>query len=253
MPNIAITYTSLQKRDEAEQLALELNLPLIALQPATNQYRYLLVLTPEYIGLQHTKDKKFAPYFVDFLSTRLQYRRKQANLRNELLAKAMGCKPKDKPYIVDATAGWGRDSYLLASLGYSVTLLEKSPILAVLIKDALSRLTLSNPVLAQQMTFVQTDALDWLPHTKPDIVYLDPMFPQRKKSASVKKEMVILQELLLNDGNLQDLLAVALACAKQRVVVKRPRLAQTIGGQRLPHFSLTGKSCRFDIYLTRAG
>jgi len=103
-----------------------------------------------------------------------------------------------------------------------------------------------------RLNLVQADSIDWLKglssSQQPDIIYLDPMFPERKKSASVKKEMAILHNLQLNDDNDQHLLEAALSCANKRVVVKRPRLADNLSAFA-PNFSLTGKSSRFDIYL----
>ena len=120
-----------------------------------------------------------------------------------------------------------------------------------LLNDAIERLQQhpQGAAIAKRMQLIQTDAKDWLKREQqPDIIYLDPMFPERKKSASVKKEMVILQDLLGNDKDSEDFIQPALTCATQRVVVKRPRLATNISAhdsQILP----SGKSSRFDVYL----
>jgi 16S rRNA (guanine1516-N2)-methyltransferase len=103
-----------------------------------------------------------------------------------------------------------------------------------------------------RMHLTHTDARLWLaalPEAeRPDIIYLDPMFPSRDKSASVKKEMVILQNLLEKDLDAATLFTAALACSRRRVVVKRPRLAPALSLQK-PNYTLQGKSSRFDIYL----
>jgi 16S rRNA (guanine1516-N2)-methyltransferase len=102
------------------------------------------------------------------------------------------------------------------------------------------------------MTLIKTDAINWLAdnaiNTRPDIIYLDPMFPARQKSAQVKKEMVLLQRLLPPEQDTLSLFRQALACAAKRVVVKRPRLASNLADQA-PSYSITGKSSRFDIYV----
>lgn len=188
---------------------------------------------------------------IDFLSGKILYRIQHASLKKELLARAIGISPKERPRIIDATAGLGRDSLILAALGYEIILLERSPIIYAELKDALQRASHDKaiePIIAR-MHLIHADAISWLPtQPKADVIYLDPMFPLRQKSASVKKEMVIMQELLGTDKDTEKLLDVALSCATRRVVVKRPRLAERIAG-KVPHFNLMGKSSRFDIYL----
>jgi 16S rRNA (guanine1516-N2)-methyltransferase len=189
---------------------------------------------------------------IDFLSKRLRHRLEQATLRNELLARAIGMKPKDHPSIVDATAGLGTDSFVLATLGFHLTLLERSPELYHLLKAALERATAAFPETIARLKLIQADAAVWLSQLnhdqRPDVIYLDPMFPVRKKAASVRKNMAIMQELLGKANDHAELFNAALHCAKHRVVVKRPRLAPKII-EHEPNFSLNGRTCRFDVYL----
>jgi 16S rRNA (guanine1516-N2)-methyltransferase len=236
----------------ATLLAKQLSLPLITTLPdnMAAHYDYLLIFTSHYLGLHKTTEKKQSPFYIDFLSQSLLYRRKEASLRNELLARAMGVSPNKNPTIIDATAGLGRDSFILASLGFKLTLLERSPVIYALLQNALERAQ-ADPQLStliQRMQLIHADANDWLTDKQADIVYIDPMFPERKKSAAVKKEMVILQQFLGVDDQTDTLLAKALTCATYRVVVKRPRLADVLKGQK-PNFSLSGKTSRFDVYL----
>lgn len=250
---IAISTTTAEKLTNAEEFALQHHLDFIvdpAIETAKN-YDYLLVFTPNYLGLQQTKDKKFAPFYIDFLSPTLRYRSKQAGLRKELLARAIGLHPRENPTIVDATAGLGRDSFILATLGFHIIMLERSAILYALLKDALERAKKDRETakIVERLTLVHTDAITWLTSASPpDVIYLDPMFPERQKSASVKKEMVILQDLLGKDMDSDNLLHMALTCATRRVVIKRPRLAINMS-QRTVDFSLMGKSSRFDVYI----
>ncbi len=253
---IAVAATDPANLSAARQLAVQLNLPFIPDIAATDTsaYSYLLVVTPDYLGLQDTRSKKYQPFYIDFSTGKLQHRSKLAGRRTELIAKAMGCKPRDNPIIIDTTAGLGRDSFILASMGFRIIMLEKSPIIHALLSNALSRAA-AVPALAniiERMTLIQTDAVQWLPdnamHTHPDIIYLDPMFPARQKSAQVKKEMVLLQRLLPSEQDNASLFKQALACAAKRVVVKRPRLANNIADQA-PSYCIMGKSSRFDIYV----
>lgn len=193
---------------------------------------------------------------IDFLTSKMRHRCQQASLRKELLAKAMGISPQKHPRIIDATAGWGRDAFILAYLGFEIIALERSNAVYTLLADALKRVKENGPEAlrraAERVQLLHADACAYLPacNPPPDIVYLDPMFPIRQKSAAVKKEMVILQELVGQDADTDRLFAEALACARQRVVVKRPRLANPLMDCP-PHFTLNGRSSRFDVYLTK--
>lgn len=191
---------------------------------------------------------------IDFLTGKTAYRAQHATRRNELLARAINISPKEQPIIVDATAGLGRDSFILAALGYEVIMIERSPILYKQLTDAMQRAKTDAKTAAimARMTLIHADATEWLANKQyqqqPDVIYIDPMFPERKKSASVKKDMVTLQELIGADEDSSKLFQAAINCAKRRVVVKRPRLAQNISSQE-PNYSLKGNSSRFDVYL----
>jgi 16S rRNA (guanine1516-N2)-methyltransferase len=249
---IAVSFSESSLRAKAQQLAQQLELPLIehADESAAN-HEYLLMLTSDYLCLQRTSDKKRSPFYIDFLSGKMQYRQKHAGLRKELIARAIGASPRDNPAILDATAGLGRDSYILAALGFEVTLLERSPVLYAMLNDAIERAQAhpGTAAIASRLHLIHADALEWMRNKQFDIIYLDPMFPERQKSASIKKELALLQHLLGNDSDSEILLNLAITCATCRVVVKRPRLAPSIAKHE-PNFSLTGRSSRFDIYLT---
>lgn len=190
---------------------------------------------------------------VDFLSTQLQKRSHQGHARNELLARAVGIKSDHRPTVIDATAGLGRDAFILAVHGCKVTMLERSPIIAALLQDGLNR-ALATPELADKLdlNLIQTDAIEYLaqltPAQYPEVVYLDPMHPPRNKSALVKKEMRMVRAVVGDNYDSDALLHAALHCAKQRVVVKRPRLAEPLAGMQ-PSFAHIGKQQRFDVYL----
>lgn len=251
---IAVSTSSSDKHDAAQQLAAELNLDFITTPEHAATYDYLLLLTSDKLVLQPLVTKKALPFYIDFLSAKMLYRSKHANLRNELIARTMKFKPSDHPRIIDATAGLGRDSFILATLGFEITMLERCPVLFALLRDALFRAQANVHIapIVQRLHLVHANAITWLTQqeTHPHVIYLDPMFPTRQKSASVKKELVILQDLLEKDSDSDQLLTVALSCAAHRVVIKRPRLAAYVNEQK-PNFSFTGKHSRFDIYLSR--
>lgn len=246
--NLAIFTKHPNLTDQAASLSEQLQLPLA--QTHSTEYEYLLILTPHYLGLVSTQEKT-RPVYIDFLSGKLTYRREQTSLRNEALARALGLKHDATPTLIDATAGLAQDSFMLAGLGFEVTLLERSPIICELLKDGILRAA-ENPHVApiiERLTLIETDAIDWLKAHSADLVYLDPMFPSRDKSAAVKKEMRVFHDIIGEDLDADALLQAALTCATQRVVVKRPRLAKPIEGVIEPSYSIKGSSCRFDVYI----
>ena len=193
------------------------------------------------------------PLNIDFLSPKLQYRRKHASLRNEAIARAIGLKPKDHPLLVDATAGLANDSFILAALGFELILLERSPILYPLLQSALQNASQDSEVapIIKRLHLIQADAIHWLTycHPQPDVILLDPMFPKRSKSAKTRQTFLLLCDLIGKDEDADILFHQARACALKRVVVKRPRRAKPLANFK-PSFQLIGKSARFDIYLT---
>ena len=182
---------------------------------------------------------KFSPLKVDFNPFILPSR--AANRHGLLRA----CKLKPSMTLIDLTAGWGQDAGLIAQQGARVTMLERQPIMAALLEDGLERASPSRLAL----TCVHQDALTYLTQLAaedyPEIIYLDPMHPQRQKSALVKKDMQALQQLLGPDDDAKALLATALACATVKVVVKWP---QRLPPLHPPDASIPGKTVRFDLY-----
>ncbi|HSW69717.1 MAG TPA: class I SAM-dependent methyltransferase [Gammaproteobacteria bacterium] len=246
MTNIAVFTFYPTLKAAAKTLAAKLGLPV------KSNADYLLLLTPDYLGLQKTLGKSL-PLYINFLSKRFQYRRENMSLRKEALVRALGLKSHSEARIVDATAGLARDSFILAAFGFHVQMIERSPIIHALVKDGLERAS-KNPDLLpiiKRMELIQSDAAIWLKESKekPDIIYLDPMFPERKKSALSKLDMQIFHDIVGDDLDQDELFKTALACARKRVVVKRPRLARELSGIK-PHHSLSGSSSRFDIYIT---
>lgn len=196
---------------------------------------------------------------IDFTSGSLAHRLKFGGGQGQALAKAVGISSANKPHILDATAGLGRDALVLANLGCRLTLVEQSPVLYQMLIAA-KNMAADNPVFQQATVagfdIYHADAKEFMKQwilSEADVVYLDPMYPENKKSALVKKEMQHLQKLLghSTDDQLADLLATALDFAKQRVVVKRPKSARPLKGPA-PTLSIASKKTRYDIYVIRA-
>jgi 16S rRNA (guanine1516-N2)-methyltransferase len=189
-----------------------------------------------------------------FLTGAMGYRLKHGGGRGQAVARAMGMKKgRTPPTVVDATAGLGRDSFLLAWLGCKVVALERDARIFALLQDGLRRALLDpecHEGLGDQLTFIHADAISWLRHADaflPDVVYLDPMHPERRKSAQVRKEMRMFRALVGSDTDSKELLQEALRIAQDRVVVKRPRIGEELLAK--PSHVQQGKSTRFDIYL----
>ena len=169
------------------------------------------------------------------------------------MPRAVGLKSGKTPKVVDATAGLGRDAFLLASLGVEVTLIERSVKMHALLAEGIERALAAGGEFAEiaaRMTLLQGDAINLLPTLTPEVVLIDPMHPPRKKSSLVKKEMRVIREIVGVDEDAADLLRVALDCASNRVVLKWPQKADPIPGIRAPSHQITGKSTRYDVFMS---
>lgn len=178
---------------------------------------------------------------------------KQSKLAHELLVRAARVKGVETPHAIDATAGFGEDALLLAAAGFHVQLFEQDPVIAALLADGLARAA-EHPQLApitQRMRLTQGDSVQALQArasmdvAKPDVVYLDPMFPARTKSAAVKKKFQLLHHLEAPCTNEEELLLAAIASKPRKVVIKRPAKGPYLAGIK-PSYSITGKAVRYD-------
>lgn len=211
-----------------------------------------LVLTPERLELRKLDEPKLGAIFVDFVGGTMAHRRKFGGGRGEAVAKAVGVKGSYLPNVVDATAGLGRDAFVLASLGCHVRMLERNPVVAALLDDGLERGYRDGeigPWLRERMTLLHASSLTALSELtpKPEVVYLDPMYPHKQKSALVKKEMRVFQGLVGPDDDADGLLEPARRLATKRIVVKRPDYAPPMA-DIAAQAAVTTKSHRFDIY-----
>ena len=226
--------------------AARLNLPL------TGDAEFALQMGEQ--GLQFVELGPLAagPVRVDFVAGAVAHRRLYGGGAGQMIAKAVGIQPGIRPTLLDATAGLGRDAFVLAELGCTLTLIERQPLIAALLEDGLARAMQASEIAAivERMHLMCGNAITLMQAWEtepPQVIYLDPMFPHRDKSAQVKKEMRLFRPLAGNDDDAPELLAAALALATHRVVVKRPRKAPAIAGEP-PGYMLEGKSSRFDIY-----
>jgi len=201
---------------------------------------------------RHTNPPGTDTLICDFVGGAVRHRFRFGGGRGQALPKAVGMKGGNTPMVVDATAGLGRDAFLLASLGAAVTLIERSPEMHRLLQDGLARATDAGDDVAAvvaRMTLLHGDARDLLPTLSPEVVLVDPMHPPRKKSALVKNELRLIREIVGTDEDSIDLMKVALATARNRVVLKWPQRADPMTGIRLPSHRIAGKSTRYDVFM----
>ena len=185
---------------------------------------------------------------------RLHSRTYPNRLNSESLIKACRVRNIQNPTAVDATAGLGEDAFLLAAYGFNVTLFEQDPVIFLLLYDALKR-GLAVPFLKDiisRMELFNKDSIKALPHLNfsPDVVFLDPMFPERKKSGLIKKKFQLLHFLEKPCENEQELLSAALCCSPSKIVVKRPLKAPFLGNMK-PSFQIKGSTIRYDCLIPR--
>lgn len=215
---------------------------------------------------------------VDFFSPRFIHRVKTTGIKSDL-AKACSLKSfsgdndNARLKVLDLTAGLGTDAVMLACLGAQLTLLEREPSVHAILNDGLQRVKSSGfaeyfihedgqtQAVAKSVHDAVSDRVTLLPRQDSfsylssleqgdyDCIYFDPMFPERKKAAKVKLAMQVFHELVGFDFQQDEkMLMLALQKAKKRVVVKRSKQADFIGGKE-PSYSIKLKALRYDIYL----
>jgi len=230
----------------AQQWAQRLGFPL------EGQAGYALQLGEAGLQLVELGHQAPGPVRVDFVEGAVAHRRQFGGGAGQMIAKAVGIGQGIRPQVLDATAGLGRDAFVLASLGCQVDLIERQPLIGALLEDGLQRAAADAEVagIVARMRLLQGNAIELMAGWQgeaPQVIYLDPMFPHRDKSALVKKEMRLFRPLVGDDLDAPALLEAALKLASHRVVVKRPRKAPVIEGAK-PGYALEGKSSRYDIY-----
>lgn len=269
--DIAIAFTDPAGEVDARLLVERLGLPLYSDAVLTAdqvtgkglqhiQCEQLLICSAQGRRLQQTGRKAPGPVLADFVTGAVAHRRKFGGGKGQMIAKAVGIKGSVRPTVADVTAGLGRDSFVLATLGCEMQMVERSPIVHALLEAGLEQARQDPEVddIAARMQLHFGNSIDWLKQVadteqRPDVVYVDPMFPHTEKTALVKKEMRVFRDVVGDDADASELLQAAMAAAEYRVVVKRPRKAPCIdAGDLKPSYELAGKSSRYDIYTLKS-
>lgn len=235
------------------ELAEQFNWQLVNQPPSDGQ----LYATFDQDRLCLTRDNK-TKVFVDFAEGANAHRQKFGGGKNQAIAKAVGLNKGSLPTVLDATAGMGKDAFVLASLGCNVQLVERQVPIYLMLEDGFRRARQSEhlPWFDERMSVCHNSAQDALTEYNKqqrqfDVVYLDPMFPHREKSAAVKKDMALFQTFVGTDDDADSLLTYADPVASKRIVVKRPDYAPFLD-ERSPTMQIKTKKNRFDVYVKAA-
>ena len=261
MISIQVSSDSPHYLVQAKELSSVLGYPLVTDIGSPDDYQndpsYVLLVGEDGLSLFPSNRRLHGPIRVDFMLGSNNHRRRFGGGNGQAIAKAVGVSGRFLPRVLDLTAGLGGDGFVLASLGCRVSLVERHPLICSLLRDGINRAREegeSDPAirdLMNRLDLIECDSLEILSDItidqRPDVIYLDPMFPHRKKSAKVKKEMQAFQHIVGSDIDSDGLLERALEIARYRVVIKRPSVAKFLGDKK-PTYSLDGKSTRFDIF-----
>lgn len=256
-PEIFIHATDQLSLPKAQQLAAVTGLSLTT-EPASGWQLQISNNVPQLVRPDGVR------VLIDFINGKAHRRASESNFKQQPLARALGLRKwRDKatandrqPSVIDATAGFGTDAWMMASLGCTVTLLEQSQVLWVLLHDAIeaAKAATKTCAVAHSLDLVNINSIEYLSSTAAptaDVVYLDPMYPMARKQALVKKGMQLLHELIGPNDNGPALLHAALQKATHRVVVKRPKGAPLLAGSDAWTGQTTcveSPNTRFDIY-----
>lgn len=261
MISIQVSSDSPHYLVQAKELSSVLGYPLVTDIGSPDDYQndpaYVLLVGEDGLSLFPSNRRLHGPIRVDFMFGSNNHRRRFGGGNGQAIAKAVGVSGRFLPRVLDLTAGLGGDGFVLASLGCRVSLVERHPLICSLLRDGINRAREegeSDPAirdLMNRLDLIECESLEILSDItidqRPDVIYLDPMFPHRKKSAKVKKEMQAFQHIVGSDIDSDGLLERALEIARYRVVIKRPSVAKFLGDKK-PTYSLEGKSTRFDIF-----
>ena len=189
---------------------------------------------------------------VDFVGGSVAHRLRFGGGRGQDLAKAMGLRAGKTPTIIDATAGLGRDSFILASLGAQVILIERSEKMHTLLVQGMERAAKEGGEFRHiigRMTLLKGDALDLIPELTSEAILIDPMHSERKNSALVKQDLRQVREIVGTDDDAADLVQLAIKHARKRVVLKWPAKADPIEGVKKCTHQIIGKTTRYDVFM----
>ena len=250
LSNISVYIDRSITPDKAESLAEHINIDATELEPEENHSNLILRYTEEGLSLEADGMSLVADF------SHMKSRLRKNNLQSEQLIKVAKIKGADTSLtIIDATAGFGEDSLILAAAGYTVHLYEYNPVIAALLRDCLERAKKTPELceIVERMILHEENSIDAMKSGKvsADIVLLDPMFPARQKSGLIKKKFQLLQKLEQPCCDENELFDAAVGVNPKKIIIKRPLKGPFLAGHK-PDYSNEGKAIRYDcIYINK--
>ena len=130
--------------------------------------------------------------------------------------------------IFDGTAGFLSDALIFLALGHKVIACEQSKVLFLLLSDAINRAKIKLNFL-DNLNLIHGNALDVYKIIQNiDVIYLDPMYPRKKKNALRSGGMSDIKNILKleNIDNLGDQIFFDLKNNKFKKIVLKDQLNQ---------------------------
>lgn len=240
-------------QESGYSVAEALQIPLFRFQKNHPDDGTFVFVSTDKVGIVSCDSGKFGrPVFIDFEMICRSIQRSTGGMSGFKLMRAVGSDVADRQTILDATAGYGEDSAVLSYFGSRVVMCERSPVMHLMIENALERARKIPGLGAfvERLDLRYGNSIDILTNERHmfDVVYVDPMYPKIPSSALVKKHMRVLRSVVGDDNDSESLFTVACSRARRRVVVKRMRNHPPITSDRVVHHVIEGKSSRFDVY-----
>lgn len=232
------------KMSEAEETAGKLKIPVLTDLSEHDESEDHLELSADGLGL-YCDGMKITGDFA-----KLKRRTDRKNICTEMLLKAVRFKNSDGPYtVLDATAGLGDDSFIMAAAGNTVTMYEYDALIAAMLRDALKRAEADSDLsdTVSRMELREENSIEAMKTVRGqyDIIYLDPMFPSKKKSALAKRKFQLLHTVEPPCENGDEMLKAAIEAQPKKIIIKRPVKGEYLAGVA-PSYSLSGNAIRYD-------
>ena len=248
--NVTVQCRCPDRQDEADALAGRLKTTCVKGERVPpGEFRIVLLEDGSQLWDEHSRKRGMPIGFhgIDLRTSTGSLSHKQP------IAKAIG---RFNRTVVDATAGLGHDAFLLACLGWHVHAIERHPVIGLLLEQSLKEAHQDpeqSRILDGRLQVQTGNSMEWLKKTdsRPDVIYLDPMFEPRKSSALPRKPAQVLRKIVGRDDDVMDLFETALDTAANRVVVKRSDDAKPLVDD--PDMCHRGKIVRYDVYFSKGG
>lgn len=195
------------------------------------------------------------PILVDFLDPALKKYLGHMSKKN-IFGKALALK-HDPTQLIDLTAGFGKDSFVVSKFFSKVIWVERNPIVYFLLQDGLKRLLIEYPNLTDKFELVLSESSDFLKTLKDknsnliekqslqeSVIYFDFMFTDKKSKSN--KDMIFLKHITAFDNpiNIEDYLVESTQAQPLRTVLK----AKSYSGVLKPEQIYDGQQVKYFVF-----